>query len=211
MTHEQRAKSIAQLVKYHENLSKSNSMLIIQIIQQNIFFTVAATDKVQRTTSLPNLNDKPTKLHSATSLLSERTAANTIQIETRTLSKASTEQKHLDESMNLEHNNLEILNDARPIASNEEKILAFIDQKIHISELLDEPTISSPIKLVSLPSLDTRRERKLSEENTLPMQTDGSSATSSTISLPIPHSSMTQPASSEIQVIVLSFFTFTYL
>jgi hypothetical protein len=43
------------------------------------------------------------------------------------------------------------------------------------------------------------------------MQTDGSSATSSTISLPIPHSSMTQPASSEIQVIVLSFFTFTYL
>ncbi len=157
------------------------------------------------------MNDKPTKAHSAISLLSERTIANIIQIETRTSSKVSTEQKHLDEGMNLEHNDLEILSDARPIDSNEEKTLAFIDQKIHISELLDEPTISSPIKLVSLPSLDTRRERKLSEENTPPMQTDGSSATSSTISLPIPHSSMTQPASSEIQVIVLSFFTFTYL
>jgi hypothetical protein len=41
MTHAQRAKSIAELVKLHENLTKSNSMLMhsIQIILQNNFLT----------------------------------------------------------------------------------------------------------------------------------------------------------------------------
>lgn len=70
MTHEQRAKSIADLVQFHENLIAP-----------------------QRTISLPNFNEQLTKLDSVTSLVSERTKANMMLIENDKLIERSSQQK----------------------------------------------------------------------------------------------------------------------
>ncbi len=175
MTHAQRAKSIAQLIKLHENLTESNSMLIdiIHVIIQNIFLMLATIDKPQRITSLPNFNNKPTKLHSVTSLLFERTTANITQIENKTTSD-------------------------------------FIDQKIHtpvhISELPNDQTISSPVKLVSLSGLDSLSERKSPEENKPIIHTNDLSAATSATSSPIVHPLMIKPSPSKRKVIVISSF-----
>lgn len=62
MTHEQRSRSIVELAKLHDHLTKSNSR------SQELPFAI---NKLQRTTSLPNLNKTATKLHSVTSLVTE--------------------------------------------------------------------------------------------------------------------------------------------
>ncbi|UJR27202.1 hypothetical protein I4U23_008498 [Adineta vaga] len=61
MTYEQRTKSIVELTKLHEHLTKSKTAL----------------NKLQRTTSLPNLHKITTKLDSVTSLFAEETATYT--------------------------------------------------------------------------------------------------------------------------------------
>jgi len=212
MTHEQRAKSIAQLVKFHENLIKSNSMFIhiIEIIIRNIFLILATIDKLQRTTSLPNFNNKPTKLHSVTSLVSERKITNITHMENQTSSKSPTVENHIDENMNSEHIKLEISSDKRTTDLNTEITPAFIDQKIHTpvhsSELPDDQTISSPVKLVSLSGLDSLVERRLSEENKPIIHASDPSAITSVISSSIVHPPMIKPSPSERECIFISFF-----
>ena len=165
MTHEQRAKSIAHLTKLHENLSKSNSMLIsiIQIIIYNFFLTLVTIDKLQQTTSLPDLNKKPTKLHSVTSVVPERVTPDIIQMENKASLTSSIEQKHT---------NREISSDEHTTDLNEETTSAIIDQNIHTPV-----HISSPIKLVSHPSLDPSSEHKSSQENMKTVDTNGSPET----------------------------------
>jgi hypothetical protein len=90
---------------------------------------------------MPNLNKKPTKLHSATSLLSESKTANTIPTKNK-ISSIS---------------NLETTNAVRTTGLNQEPISVFDDQKVHtqvhISEPSDKPISSSPAKLTSLDPL----------------------------------------------------------
>jgi hypothetical protein len=183
MTHEQRAKSIAQLTKLHENLTKSNSMLIniIQIMIYNILLTLATIDKPRRTTSLIDWNKKPTKLHSVTSLVPERTAVKEIQMQNKTSSRSSTEQNHTDSDQK-------------------------IDTPTHISEPSDSQIFSSPVKLVSLPSLNSFSERQLSQENIHTIDINDLPETTSAISSPIAHSPTIKPSPSEIKSIIILFF-----
>ncbi|CAF0816195.1 unnamed protein product [Rotaria sordida] len=177
MTHEQLAKSIAQLTKLHENRTKSNITL----------------NKLQRTTSLQNLSKKPTKLHSVTSLLCEQTPANIIQIENKTLSIQPTKQKHIEEDMVSVPIDLETSRDKCRIDINEKTILTVTDEKlqtpVHTSEPLNQHIISSPTKLISLP------KRKLSQENLQTISINDSPQTTSAISSPIVHRPMTKPSS----------------
>jgi len=92
---------------------------------------------------MPNLNKKPTKLHSATSLLSESKTPNIIPMK-KTISSIS---------------NLETTNAVRTAGLNQETIPVSDDQKVHtqvhISEPSDKPITSSPVKLTSLDPLTT--------------------------------------------------------
>ena len=163
--------------------------------------TLVSIGKLQRTTSLPNLNKKATKLHSVTSLLSESITANIIQMENKTLSTSLIEQKH----MISDPNNLETSSTERVADFNDETIPAFIDQKVHppmhLSNPQDKLIISSPVKLISLP------ERKLSEEIIQTGYINNPLATSS----PTTYSPTIKLSPSEIKSIAVSFFKFIYV
>ena len=79
MTHEQRAKSIAQLVKFHENLTESNSMLLD--LNETNFLTVPVANQAQRAASLPNLDSQLMKLYSVTSVSSDKRIADDTTVE----------------------------------------------------------------------------------------------------------------------------------
>ncbi|CAF1403410.1 unnamed protein product [Rotaria sp. Silwood1] len=176
MTHEQLAKSIAQLTKLHATRSKSNITL----------------NKLQRTTSLPDLSKKPTKLHSVTSLLLEQTPEKIIQIENKIPLIDSTKQKHIAEDMLSIPIDLETSRDQYRSDMNKKTRSAVIDDKfqtpVHISEPLDQHIISNPTKLRSLP------KRKLSQENLQTIHINDPPGTTSAMSSPIVHPLITKPS-----------------
>ncbi|CAF3899189.1 unnamed protein product [Rotaria sp. Silwood2] len=177
MTQEQLVKSIAQLTKLHEHRTKSNITL----------------DKLQRTTSLPDLSNKPTKLHSVTSLLSERTPENIIQIENKIPSIYLSKQKHIKEDMISIPIDLETSRDKCSTDINEKTILTVVGGKfqtpMYVSEPLDQHIISSPTKLISVP------KRKLSQENLQTIHINDPPGTTSAMSSPIVHPLIIKPSS----------------
>jgi hypothetical protein len=138
-------------------------------------------------------------------LLCERTTGNITQIENKTLSISPTEQNHLDKDIISKHINLEISSDKHTTDLNTEHT------SIHISKLPDRQTISSPVKLISLPELNPFPERKPSQENMSTMHINDPSETTFAISSSIVHPPMIKPSPSERKVIVISFFKFIHL
>ncbi|CAF1054549.1 unnamed protein product [Adineta steineri] len=132
MTHEQRAQSIVELTKLHERISKSN----IDI------------STLQRTTSLPNLSKMPTKLHSVTSLLSEKIPTNLLEMENKTLLTFPIEQQHTDKDIVSRNIDLKGFNDKHEVVLNE----------VYIPESSDKHSISTPVKLMSLHESDLSKE-----------------------------------------------------
>jgi hypothetical protein len=135
---------------------------------------------------MPNLNKKPTKLHSASSLLPESKTANIILTKNKISSISLVE---IDEDMISEHSNPETTNAERTAGLNEKTISVFDDQKVHtqvhISEPSDKPITSSPVTLISLDPLTT--------------------------SSSIAHPSTIKPSPSEIRPITTLFFKFIYV
>ncbi len=131
-------------------------------------------------------------------------------MENRTSSISPTEENHIDIEMNSQQTKLETSSDKHTTDLNTETTSAFIDQKVHTpvhsSELPNEQTISSPVKLVSLSGLDSLSERKLFEENKPIIHTNDPLAITSATSSPIIHPPMIKPSPSKRKVIVISFF-----
>ncbi|CAF0946190.1 unnamed protein product [Adineta steineri] len=132
MTHEQRAQSIVELTKLHERISKSN----IDI------------STLQRTTSLPNLSKMPTKLHSVTSLLSEKIPTHLLEMENKNLLTFPTEQKHIDKDIVSRNISLKEFNDKHEVVLND----------VYIPESSDKHSISTPVKLMPLHESDLSKE-----------------------------------------------------
>lgn len=161
---------------------------------------LATIDKLQKTTSLPNLKNELTKLHSVTSLSSEKTAANNIQMDTEISSSSSIEQKLVDKGMPSEYIHRETSSDKHVTDTNKVTTSAMIDPKVQT--LPNEKIIVSPIKLVSFP------ERKVSDDN---IHTTGPSTSIPATSSPIIRSPIIRPSPSKILSIVISFFKFVNL
>ncbi|CAF1029349.1 unnamed protein product [Adineta ricciae] len=141
MTHEQRSRSIVELAKLHDHLTKSNT----------------AINKLQRTTSLPNLNKTATRLHSVTSLVTEEPKTDVSLNESHLKTPADQRKTNL---------NKENATDYKIRTSKQTAQLAHMDNSSATSSIIPSTTTHLPAVKLSPISTKSADVAKVNEAHT---------------------------------------------